>query len=153
MAKKSTFTQNLHEIERELDSLIKLEASRVVEWTLNSVSWKILKEIRRPESQGGWPIDTKTSWKKWGFKRVKKTNGYVSFIIYNNAMLRDKPPPAKYSSNVEYVPFVYAKGDSSKSPIAHGIVKRAIVSVHPTVKKNYLDRMNSILAKRRRHGR
>ena len=158
MAKKGAFSQNLGEIERVLDRLAGPEAGRVVEWTINSSAWKVLKEIRKPESQGGWPIDTKTSWKKWGFERIKRSGGRVTFGITNDATPADRPPPNRSTrsrwSSVGYVPFVYAKGDgAARRPIAPRIVKRAILSARGTLEKNYFERLNRILEKRRRHGR
>lgn len=146
---KNPFVADLLEIEKVLNALAGPEAGRVVEWTINSSAWKVLKEIRKPESQGGWPVDTGASWKKWGFERVKKSGGRVTFVIFNDA-----PALRGRLAGHAYAPWVYAKGDgAARRPIAPGIVKRAILSARATLEKNYFERLNRILAKRRRHGR
>ena len=132
-----------------MDDLAGPEAGRVVEWTINASAWKILKEIKKPEASGGWPVDTGVSRRKWGFERVKKTGGRVIFVIFNDA-----PALRGRLKGHAYAPWVYAKGDGNlRRAIAPGIVRRAILSTIPTLEKNYFDRLNRILAKRRKHGR
>jgi len=145
------FIVKLDDISRKLDKLADSEASRIVEWTFNSVSWKILKEIKR---SGVWPVMTGTSRKKWGFKRVKVSPNKVTFEIFNDATVNEQRSargvnPLKAKGELIYAGWVYAKGDSSKrNPIAPGIVKRATISAKSTLKQNYYQRLNKYLLKK-----
>jgi len=154
------FVADLRSIQAVIDNLSREEAGRVAEYTFNSSAWKVLKEIRRPESRGGWPILTRTSWKKWGFQRVKLSRGRVIFEIYNNATVGEQrtargvnplSPSARTKNSDSYAKWVYAKGDGLlRRPIVYGVVKRAIMATKPTIEKNYYDRLSRYLSKRRR---
>lgn len=139
------FERRLDEIAAELQYLADQEAPRVIEWTLRSAASQVIKEIRRPESQGGWPVDTGLSWQRWGFRPVRSNRGIVSFEIFNDA-------PAKRGRRrgEAYAPWVYAKGDGlRRKPIAPGIVSRAIQSVSATIAENYRARLSRYLSRRR----
>lgn len=152
MAKE--FVNDLRSIASKLEKLSgNRQLGREVEFAFNSLSWKILKEIRKPENSGGWPIDTKTSYRKWGFRRIKNsTNNTISFEIFNDAT-RAEAYKAKYGKSYKstggsesYVPFVYAKGDGSKrTPIAPIIIKRAIMEVEPSIEKVFFARLERFL--------
>lgn len=150
MTTKNPFVANLEEIERTLDELSRNDATRVAEWTFNSAAWKILREIRKPESQGGWPVDTGESWKRWGFQRVKMESGKVVFDVFNDA-----PALRGRLKGYAYAGWVYAKGgrpptrNKPGSPlIAQGIVDRAILAALPVIEKNYHQRLTEYLSKR-----
>lgn len=139
------FERRLDEIAAELQYLADQEAPRVIEWTLRSAASQVIKEIRRPESQGGWPVDTGLSWQRWGFRPVRSNRGIVSFEIFNDA-------PAKRGRRrgEAYAPWVYAKGDGlRRKPIAPGIVSNAIRSVSATIAENYRARLSRYLSRRR----
>lgn len=153
------FVADLRSIQAVIDKLARDDAGRVAEFTFNSSAWKILKEIRRPESRGGWPILTRTSWKKWGFQRVKLSGNRVTFSIYNDATVgeqraargaRPLSPKARTKPSDVYAKWVYAKGDGLlRRPIVYDVIKRAIIATKPTIEKNYHDRLTRYLAKRR----
>jgi hypothetical protein len=150
MTTKNPFIANLDEIERTLDALSRDDATRVAEWSFNSAAWKILREIKKPESLGGWPVDTGESRKRWGFERVKLESGKVVFAIFNDA-----PALRGRLKGHAYAGWVYAKGGRPPSRgrpgaplIAQGIIDRAILATLPTVRKNYRQRLTDYLAKR-----
>ena len=147
MTAKNHFVRDLKEIERLLEGLATgQEAGRAVEWSINSAAWKILKEIRKPESAGGWLTDTWASWKKWGFERIKMTNKKVTFSIFNNA-----PALRGRLKGHAYAGWVYAKGDGLlRRPIAPGIIKRAIMQTVPTIEENYRLRLEKYLSRGRK---
>lgn len=139
------FERSIGEIANRLEYLADQEAPRVLEWTLRSAASQVIKEIRRPESKGGWPIDTGLSWQRWGFRRTRSNRGIVSFVIFNDA-----PIKRGQHKGEAYAPFVYAKGDGARrKPIAPGIVFRAIKTVESTIEKNYFDRLTRYLSKKR----
>ena len=147
------FDSNLDGMRQRLENLEK-GASKAIEWTLDSTSFKILKEIRRPEAVGGWPIDTKTSWKKWGFERAKITGDKVIYEIFNDAKVSQQrrargARPLRRGGGESYAKWVYAKGDGLlRRPIAPNIVKRAIISATPTIEENFYRILDKYLAKR-----
>jgi hypothetical protein len=156
----AAFVADLRSIRTVIDSLSREDAGRVAEYTFNSSAWKVLKEIRRPESRGGWPILTRTSWKKWGIQRVKLSRGRVVFDIYNNATVGEQraarganplSPNARTKNSDVYAGWVYAKGDGLlRRPIVYGVIKRAIIATKPTIVKNYNERLSRYLSKRRK---
>jgi len=150
MTTKNPFIANLDEIGRTLDALSRQDATRVAEWTFNSSAWKVIKEIKKPESLGGWPVDTGESRKRWGFRRAKIGGGKVVFDIFNDA-----PALRGRLKGHAYAGWVYAKGGRPPSLgrpgsplIAQGIVDRAILSTLATIEKNYRRRLTDYLAKR-----
>ena len=149
------FISQLEDIERDLEALAGAEGTRIVEWTFQSSAWRILKNIRKPESTGGWPIMTRTSWKKWGFERLKSNSGKVTFQIYNDATLNEQraargAKPLSKKGQYAYAGWVYAKGDArNRQPIAPGIIKRAIIATRPTIQKNFYLRLERLLNKKR----
>lgn len=139
------FSKGLDQIAARLEHLADQEAPRVIEWTLRSAASQVIKEIRRPESRGGWPVDTGLSWQRWGFKKARGNRGIVSFEIYNDA-----PSKRGRRKGESYAPWVYAKGDGARrKPIAPGIVSGAIASVRETIVDNYRDRLGRYLSRRR----
>jgi len=117
------FARDLMEISETLEALGAEEVERIADWTMQSASWGVLKKIREV-----WPIDTGLSWGKWAFKKV----GPLKYVIYNNALNR---------VGKQYTGYVYAKGDRSRSPIALGIVTRAISEEQTTIADNFIDRL------------
>lgn len=151
MATKNPFVADLDAISKRMDQLA-AENTRIVEWTFNSSAWKVLQEIRRPESEGGWPIDTRESWKRWGFRRIKTAQNKVVFSIFNDA-----PALRGRLKGHAYAGWVYAKdgtppriGIPGSPLIARPIVKRAIMATVPTIKQNFNQRVTKFLSRRKK---
>lgn len=131
-------------------------AGRVVEYTLNSTSFQILKNIRRPEALGGWPIDTRTSYKKWGFKPAQIKGKKVIFKIFNDATVNEQraargAKPLSKNGDLAYAAFTYAKGDGLlRRPIAPDIVENAIVDASKDIEDTFFRVLNKFLTKRGR---
>lgn len=131
-------------------------AGRVVEYTLNSTSFQILKNIRRPEALGGWPIDTRTSYKKWGFEPAEIKGEKVIFTIFNDATVNEQratrgAKPLSKNGDLAYAAFTYAKGDGLlRRPIAPNIVKNAIVNATENLENTFFRVLNKFLTKRGR---
>jgi hypothetical protein len=151
MAPQNPFVANLKEIQIRLNKLAGgQETGRMVEYSFNSSAWKVLKEIKKPESAGGWPVDSGVSRALWGFKRLKLQRGKVTFEVFNDA-----PALRGRLKGHAYAGWVYKKGGTPPSVghmgsplIARGIVNRAILATLPTVEKNFNDRLSKYLAKR-----
>jgi len=124
------YVKNLDEMAAKLESLADGELDKIIDWTFNSLSHSVLKKIRAV-----WPIDTKQSYNKWQFKKVKELN----YIIEN-------PATNPYDGD-HYVPYVYAKGDRSKKPIVHKIVQTAIEeTIEKEAEDNFTDRLQRYLS-------
>jgi len=145
MATKNPFVRDLEEIERSFETMSNgQEVGRTMEYALNSAAWKLLKEIKRPEDEGGWPVDTGVSRAKWGFERVRRGNGKVTFVLFNDA-----PALRGRLKGHAYAGWVYAKGDGLlRRPIAPGIIKRAIIAATPEIEKNFYERLNKYFTRR-----
>jgi hypothetical protein len=117
------FARDLMEISETLEALGAGEVERIADWTMVSASWGVLRKIRAV-----WPIDTGLSWGKWAFRKV----GTLKYQIYNDAL---------NTVGKKYTGYVYAKGDRARSPIAPGIVTRAIREEQATIADNFIDRL------------
>lgn len=117
------FARDLMEISDTLEALGAEEVEQIADWTMKSASWGVLKRIREV-----WPIDTGLSWGKWAFRKVR----ILKYEIYNDAL---------NTVGKKYTGYVYAKGDRSRSPIAPGIVSRAISEEQATIADNFIDRL------------
>lgn len=154
MTKTSTFYGELLEIERVLEDLSTGSASKIMAWTLQSASFSILKEIKQPEAIGGWPVDTGTSRRRWGFKKAKIKGEMVTFEIFNDATVNEQraargAAPLSRKGHNSYAKWVYRKGDALlRRPIAPEIVKRAIISVAPSIEKTFNRILSNYLKKR-----
>ena len=143
MATKNTFVHDLGEVQRRLEALATPnESGRVVEWSMTSASWKILREIR---AEG--PIDTRESYKRWGFEKLRSADGQISFAIFNDA-----PALRGRLKGHAYAGWVYAKGGVPPSRgvpgaplIARPIIKRAIMTTKKEITENFYSRLNKYL--------
>lgn len=143
-----------NETSAQFDKLNEKEVIRILDWTMRSACFKVLKLIRAPDV---WPIETKTSWKHWGFKLLKTKGDKVFYEFFNDATVaqqraaRGASPLQNGGGDIEYAKFVYAKGDSQRrKPIAPGIVKGAIEEVEPSLAADFAARIDKFLAKRGR---
>lgn len=123
------FIRDLDDLTAQLEALGGYEVQRVAEWTMTSAAWGVLRHIRND-----WPVDTGLSRGLWGFKKVKD----LTFVVYNDA---------KNSVGKDYAGWVYAKGDRSRSPIAPGIVRRAISNEAKQIEDDFLERLERWLEK------
>jgi hypothetical protein len=144
MATKNPFVRDLEEVQKKLGRMASgQKINKAIEWTMVSASFKILKEIRKPEGAGGWPIDTRESYKKWGFEKVKINGGRFVFQIFNDA-----PALRGRLQGHAYAGWVYAKGDGTlRRPIAPGIINRAIIATLPTIRSGFKSRIDKYLSK------
>ena len=125
------FERDLEALSKKLKALSAGELDKIIDWTLNSLAHSTLKKIRAAP----WPIDTKESYNLWQFYKAAPER----YIIAN--------PAVNPYDGVEYVQYVYAKGDKSRSPIADGIVDKAIADTLPEVQENFLNRLQRYLNK------
>jgi hypothetical protein len=134
--------------------LTEKEVVRILDWSMRSACFKVLKLIRAPDV---WPIETKTSWKHWGFKLDKIKGDKVYYEFYNDATVEEQraargaSPLQSGGGGIEYTRYVYAKGDGQRrKPIAPGIVKGAIAEVEPSMEADFSTRIDKFLVKRGR---
>lgn len=125
----SDFAKSLDDIASELQHLSESELDNIVDWTFNSLAHSILKNIRAV-----WPIDTKQSYNKWQFEK----RGKADYWIVNYA--------TNPYDGAEYVQYVYAKGDTSRYPIADDIVAQAIEDIIPDVEESFTKRLERYLS-------
>jgi len=143
-----------NETSAQFDKLTEKEVIRILDWTMRSACFKVLKLIRKPNV---WPIETKTSWKHWGFKLLKTKGDKVFYEFFNDATVEEQraargaKPLQKGGGEIEYARYVYAKGDGQRrKPIAPGIVKGAIAEVESSLAADFATRIDKFLAKRGR---
>ena len=143
-----------NEASAQFEKLTEKEVLKILDWSMRSACFKVLILIRAPDV---WPIDTKTSWKHWGFKLLKTKGDKVSYEFFNDATVaeqraaRGASPLQSGGGVIEYAPYVYAKGDGQRrKPIAPGIVKGAIEEVEPSMAADFATRIDKFLVKRGR---
>ncbi len=147
-------THPFNEASAQFDKLTEKEVVRILDWTMRSACFKVLKLIRKPNV---WPIETKTSWKHWGFKLLKTKGDKVFYEFYNDATVEEQraargaSPLQSGGGGIEYAQYVYAKGDGQRrKPIAPGILQGAIAEVEPSLAADFAARIDKFLVKRGR---
>ena len=118
------FEQRLAGFRQALHDLGHEKGTMAIGKLFERTAWRVAEEIRGP-----WPVDTGYSRKRWTATKVE-------------------PLEWKVENDAGYVPYVYAKGDRSRTPIVPKRFASALDKVYPEFIAQLRDTLSKMIHRR-----